>query len=132
MVNKSVNKGKRGEREVALKLNKMITSLGLDSVIHVVADPHGNNADLMSIPGLGIEVKRHETLNVNGWWRQAERQADNSGTIPVLVYRQNRGKWKYCLPAMLLNLSIPGYITLEEDVFLKWLEIYLRNIPEIA
>lgn len=132
MVNKAVTKGKRGEREVALRLNKLISSLGLDTVIRVVADPHGNDADLMSIPGLAIEVKRHETLNVNGWWRQAERQADNTGSIPVLVYRQNRGKWKYCIPAMLLNLSIPGFITLEEDVFSSWLEIYLRSIPEIA
>lgn len=114
------NKGKRGEREFAERLSNL---LGEKQIV----DPQANGSDIESIPGLAIEVKRQETLNIPGWWRQAERQADD-GRIPVLAFRQNRKPWQICLPAYLLSLRAKsGYILVSEDVFSWWLLDYLDS-----
>jgi len=124
---KSVTKGKLGEREACEVLNKIISSGGLESVFRAQPDPHGNGADIMSIPGLAIEVKRHETLALGAWWRQAQIQGDNISGIPVVMYRQNRQKWKYLLPAYLLILGSEDFIQVEASVFEDWFLGFLRG-----
>lgn len=50
--------------------------------------------DVAGLPGIALEVKRCETLQLEAWWRQCERQAAASpGLIPVLVWRQSRQPW---------------------------------------
>lgn len=111
-------KGKLGEREFAGILEN---HLG----VRVVVAPHDNSADIQSIEGLAIEVKRVEKLTVDIWWRQTQRQADDLGAIPVLAYRQNRKSWTVCLPAYLLTLGDKkNYISMPLDTFLSWLSDY--------
>ena len=43
------------------------------------------------------EVKRQERLRLPEWIGQLEREAPQ-GTLPVLAFRQNRGKWYAVLP----------------------------------
>ena len=119
MSNMAKQKGKRGEREFGQVIANHLGE-------RIVVDPQGNGADILAIPGLSIEVKRQETLVVKTWWRQAQRQADSQGDIPVLAYRQNRGQWKVCLPAYLLTLrDRERFITVELDTFLHWLTDWL-------
>lgn len=42
--------------------------------------------------GVHLECKRQERLAIPAWLRQAESEADPT-EIPVVVWRQNRGKW---------------------------------------
>jgi hypothetical protein len=127
------NKGKRGEKEFNNVVNTLLGNIsrrrkenGLPRLnLNSVAAVHDNEADIQSIPGLAIEVKRQETLSVGSWWNQACRQADNLGAIPVLAYRQNRGKWKILLPGYLLGIGIRGTLQCDLETFEDWLYIYL-------
>lgn len=112
-------KGKRGEREFAEVLSSLLGN-------KVIVDPQANGADIEYIPGLAIEVKRQETLNLNSWWKQAERQADVLGDIPVVAYRQNRRPWFVLLPAYLLTLKAKtGYIQVDLETFKWWVIDFL-------
>lgn len=135
MSNRSKQKGKRGEQEFNAVLNSILGKIvkkraaaGLPAWEHgpkAFVDVQANDADIQSLDGLAIEVKRQEVLNVKGWWRQAERQADNQGGIPILAYRQNRKPWIVCLPAYLLVPRLQGFVTIDIDVFEEWLYHYL-------
>lgn len=132
--NLSKQKGKRGENEFAQVLTDIIKPLLVKGDYETLApwqkvfvDVQANGGDIVSIPGLSIEVKRHETLVVNTWWRQACVQADNIGAIPVLAYRQNRKAWRVCLPAYLLAIGIDGYLEVSLETFSQWLLHYLKG-----
>lgn len=43
------------------------------------------------------EVKRQERLKLPEWLRQAADEAP-AGAIPVVSFRQSRGRWYACLP----------------------------------
>jgi hypothetical protein len=120
----SRNKGQRGEREAASLLGTWIEK----DLRRNLSQTRDGDADLLDIPGLTIEVKRQETLNVNTWWRQVCRAADNRGDIPVLMYRQNRKEWQICLPAYLLVIGAKGRLTLGEPDFRVWLMHYLDQV----
>lgn len=111
-------KGKAGEREVAdlifYATGKMVTR-NLDQT-------RDGGHDLNGIPGLSIEVKRQEKLQINTWWKQTIRQADKVVGTPVLAYRQNRKPWRF----------IVGYdkVPLEKNEFLGWLAGYIKSLPE--
>lgn len=129
-------KGKLGEREAAEHLLGIIRALGVaatgvkdpvsfEPVLRLLADVQAQGGDLRCIPGLSIEVKRQETLCIPAWWRQAQRQADDHGLVPILMFRQNRKPWRYCLPASLLLLGLEGYIEVDKGVFAAWLGHWL-------
>lgn len=131
MSNMAKQKGKRGEIQASTLLGCIVSDiLGEQSLRpdgRLWSDVQAQSGDIVSIPGLSIEVKRQETLNVTVWWRQTARQADDLGAIPVLMYRQNRKPWKFCLPAYLLTLGAEGYLEMDEAVFTCWLRNYLAT-----
>lgn len=90
------NKGSSGELEAAVLLTAMAMrggySLTLERNLEQVR--HGG-ADLNGMPDTEIEVKRQETLSISTWWDQVLKAADNSGKVPVLMWRQNRKKWLF-------------------------------------
>jgi hypothetical protein len=114
-------KGQNGEREAGTILGRM---LGVGSLARNLEQVRSGGADLLDISGLCIEVKRHETLAVNTWWRQVSIAADKRGDIPVLMYRQNRKPWHFCIPAYLLLPNMRGYLTLDEGQFETWLRVW--------
>lgn len=122
----SKQKGKRGEVEASALLGSILTSVASGGKRNgrVWADVHAQGGDIISIEGLSIEVKRQEVLTISTWWRQAVRQAEADGSIPVLMYRQNRRTWRFCIPAYLLVIGLEGYIELDESVFGQWLVHY--------
>ncbi len=100
-------KGQNGEREIANTLNGVLIvtmrEMGYpeDVVLRAASSVQRNQNqsavggnDLSNTFGLSIEVKRQETLSVDMWWKQTCMAAQRNHEIPVLLYRQNHGKWR--------------------------------------
>ena len=88
----SRNKGKAGERELATLLAQVT---GHD--VRRRVRQHDGDSDLEGLPGWSIECKRYASASpalVAVWWAQACRQARRTGTLPVLLYRLDRGQWQ--------------------------------------
>ena len=81
-------KGKVGEREVA-KINR---EHGFDSQRGVQYHGGSDSPDVVGIPGLHLEVKRVEKLQL---WPSLTQAQDDCGAdeTPVVVHRPNRRPW---------------------------------------
>ena len=86
---KSKNKGKRGELELAHKLQEH----GFDARRGQQYAGVNGDADVVGVPGLHIECKRVESLNIEKALVQSEQDA-REGEIPVVMHRKNREEWK--------------------------------------
>lgn len=82
-------KGKRGEIEIA----RMLREYGYDCRRGQQYCGANGDADVVGLPGLHLEIKRVEKLNVENALRQAEADA-KAGEIPVVMHRANREEWK--------------------------------------
>jgi len=89
-------KGHDGERDVVKLLSPIVEMvLGEGKLRRNLMQSREGGHDICGLDHLAIEVKRCETLEVEKWWRQTLRQAEDAGgAIPVLMFRQNRGKWR--------------------------------------
>jgi Holliday junction resolvase len=54
--------------------------------------------DVVGIPGVHVEVKRVEKLNIHDAMQQSVRDAD-PGTIPIVAHRKNNTPWLVTMPA---------------------------------
>ena len=88
----SRNKGAAGERELAGILKKY----GYDCRRGQQYCGANGDADVIGIPGLHIECKRVEKLNIDDALEQAIRDA-RDGEMPVVMHRKNRKPWKVTL-----------------------------------
>lgn len=91
MVN-SNQKGKRGEREAS---KAIIEALDLpEGSVRRSQQYCGDagDADIVGVPGLHLEVKRVEKLNLYSAIEQAT-QDSLPGEIPVILHRRNRKPW---------------------------------------
>ena len=98
----SRQKGKRGELELA----KILKSYGFDTRRGQQYSGIAGDADVVGVPGLHIEAKRVEKLNVEEALKQAERDA-RAGEIPVVIHRANNTEWKV---TMRLDAFVPIYV----------------------
>ena len=85
----SRTKGKRGELEAAHILKKH----GYDARRGQQFAGINGDADVVGLPGIHIEVKRVEKLNIDEALEQAIRDKRES-EIPIVMHRKNRTKWK--------------------------------------
>lgn len=83
----SRDKGKRGERELA----RLLRDRGYDA--HRGAQNKGgpDSPDVDGIPGIHIECKRTERLDLYGALDQARRDAGDD--VPVVMHRRNDCDW---------------------------------------
>lgn len=90
MAANSQRKGRRGEIELA----NILRSFGYD-VLPAQALNYGKIPDLIGLPGVHIECKRGERLNISDAMSQAIRDAKkfNDG-IPAVFHRKNRESWQ--------------------------------------
>lgn len=94
-----VTKGKAGEREVVKLLQPMVDEVynGLDleppQMLRNQMQSAVGGFDLEGLPWLAVEVKRRETLDLNSWWNQVLKAAGGARE-PVVIFRQNRCKWR--------------------------------------
>ena len=97
----SRRKGAAGERELAKKLREY----GYDCRRGQQYCGANGDADVIGLPGIHIECKRVERLNIDDAMLQAIRDR-REGEYPAVFHRKNNGKWQ-------VNMLL-------ED----WLEIY--------
>lgn len=81
-------KGKRGELELAKKLREY----GYDTRRSVQYSGANGDADVVGLPGIHIEVKRRERLNLEDAMAQSKHDA-REGEIPVVMHRKNNCEW---------------------------------------
>ena len=121
----SLNKGKSGEREAAKWLQ---TSFGLElPPIRNLEQTRSGGHDLVGFDPFCIEVKRCETLSLTNWWLQVlEASKEVHGSIPVVMFRQNRKKWEFLISARHIKVKY-GFIRLRDTEFIRWAERQLDN-----
>lgn len=88
----SRRKGAEGEREIA----NILKNHGYDARRGQQYSGANGDADVVGLPGIHIEVKRVEALNIDKAMEQAERDA-RPGEIPTVWHRKNEKKWKVTL-----------------------------------
>jgi len=100
----SREKGKVGERELAKKLREY----GYDCRRGVQYSGIAGDADVIGLPGLHLEIKRVERLNVSDAMAQSKRDA-KEGEIPVVMHRKNYEDW-------LVTMTLDSFMTL----YIEW------------
>lgn len=90
-------KGAAGEREFA----NFCKNMGFD--VRRTAQYNGkeldSKADVIGIPGIHIEVKRVEQLNIHKAMDQAIRDSEGHNEIPIVAHRKNNTKWLITMTA---------------------------------
>lgn len=85
----SRRKGAEGERSLAKKLKEY----GYDCRRTVqYCGKSGEAADIIGLPGIHIECKRVERLNLEDAMAQSKRDA-RQGEIPTVMHRKNNCEW---------------------------------------
>lgn len=82
----SIQKGKAGERELANKLKEYGYDTRRGQQYNGI-----EGDDVVGLPGIHIECKRVERLNIDNAMEQSKRDA--KGNIPVVMHRKNRKNW---------------------------------------
>lgn len=83
------SKGKRGERELAKKLAEFGWSTRRGQQFCGAS----GDADVVGLPGIHIECKRVERLNIYDAMAQSKSDA-RDGEIPVVMHRRDNDEWK--------------------------------------
>ena len=84
----SKQKGARGERELA----KVLREYGYECRRGQQYCGANGDADVLGLPGIHIECKRVERLNIDDAMLQAVRDR-REGEYPAVFHRKNNGKW---------------------------------------
>lgn len=84
----SREKGKAGEREVA----KLFQHYGIEAKRGCQFRGGPDSPDVMGVPGLHIEVKRTERLNLYDAMEQCWNDAEGYD-VPVVIHRRNGKPW---------------------------------------
>lgn len=96
-------KGAGGERELAHELEKY----GYSARRGQQFCGANGDADVEGVPGLHIECKRVERLNIHEAMKQSRRDA-RKADVPVVIHRKNRTKW-------LVTLDLDEFMKLWRD-----------------
>jgi hypothetical protein len=70
------------------------------------------DADVVGLPGIHIECKRVESLNVYNAMRQAKGDAYATGDLPAVFHRKNRHKW-------LVTMELDDWMRIYEGTWQK-------------
>ncbi len=133
----SRNKGKGGELEVRDLFRAAFEGIIPDVTVirrnHQQAEIGG--ADLVGVPYYSVEVKRMKQISwgkeLDSWWEQCTRQAKEEDKIPLLLFRQDHGKWFVMLWGVIaLKLSKAKWqrVILQWDEFEKLLKNSLLSL----
>lgn len=89
----SRQKGARGERELTLELGQY----GYDCRRGQQYCGANGDADVIGLPGIHIECKRVERLNLYDAIDQAKREK-RPGELPAVFHRKNHCEWLVTIP----------------------------------
>lgn len=96
-------KGAAGERE----LSRILKKYGYHTRRGQQYCGSNGDADVIGLPGIHIECKRVEKLNLTKAMEQAKADA-KEGEIPAVFHRKNHEGWK-------VTLSLEDFITLYQS-----------------
>lgn len=83
-------KGKRGEEELTAILREYGFPARRGAPLN-----YGTEPDVSGLPGVHIEVKRTERLNLSAALEQSKRDSQRfKDGLPVVIHRANRQKWR--------------------------------------
>lgn len=82
------SKGKAGELELA----RILRCHGFEARRGQQYCGTSGDADVVGLPGIHVEVKRVEKLNIEKAMEQSRSDA-RKGEIPIVVHRKNRKPW---------------------------------------
>ena len=102
----SRRKGKVGEREIV----NVLKAAGFEAA-HRSAQYCGNTGDapdVEGLPGIHIEVKRVERLNLRKAYEQAVNDSKKSGDIPAVFHRPSHQPW-------MVSLSLSDFLKLYKN-----------------
>jgi len=124
-------KGANAERQAAVWLQQQfklehIPQRNLEQV-RFGGHQKSTGFDLIGFPPFCFEIKRQEKLSLRSWWCQCVAAATEEHPVPVVMFRQNRGKWFFLISAREIGLS-NGFIQLEDKEFVKWINNKLEAI----
>lgn len=108
----SRRKGADGERQLA----NILRNYGFDTRRGQQYHGGGDSPDVVGLPGVHIECKRVEHLNIERAMAQSRRDADGTDDIPVVMHRKNYEGWK---------------VTMDLDAFMN-LYIAATGDPELV
>lgn len=103
----SKQKGKKGE----LEFSNLCKEHGFNTRRSQQYAGINNDADVVGLPGLHVEVKRVERLNISNAIRQAIRDKAED-EIPIVAHRKDREPW---------------LITMRADDWFKLYKKYIRS-----
>lgn len=99
----SREKGARGEVELA----KVLKLYGYDTRRGQQFHGGPDSPDVIGLPGIHIECKRVEKLNL--YDAMAQSKADAGEDVPVVMHRRNRSKW-------LVTMELKDWM----DIYREW------------
>lgn len=120
----ALNKGKAGEREAAKWLHQWLSLTAVPE--RNLEQTRNGGHDLTGVGQFAVEVKRCETLALAKWWRQASKSGIESGLVPVVMFRQNRKKWKFLISANTIGVE-HGFLELTAETFILWANLRLTR-----
>ncbi len=100
MGTKSQRKGRNAELELA----RILQEYGYP-VAAGRAQSYGEAPDLSGLPGIHIECKRRENVNLTAALEQARRDADRFGGLSAVFHRRNREGWR-------VTMGLPDWLKL--------------------
>ena len=99
----SREKGARGERELA----RVLRQYGYNSRRGQQYSGANGDADVVGLPGIHIECKRVERLNIHDAMNQAKRDR-RENEIPAVFHRKNNCEW-------LVTLTLDDFIKIYSE-----------------
>lgn len=123
------NKGANGERE-AIEL----LTLWAKQVNHILdikrnlEQVRSGGDDIAGFEGYGLsfEIKRVETPNITGWWRQCIASAKAKHCVPILMHRQNRKPWRFKVRVWVHPCHTPLDVEMDQETFKLWYQAKIR------
>ena len=100
----SREKGKRFERELASKLREY----GYDCHRGQQYSGANGDADVVGLPGIHIEAKHRETMELYKWVAQAKHDA-KCGLLPAVFHRKNHA-------AVLVTMELQDFM----EIYREW------------
>ena len=113
MVN-SKQKGKNGELSLARKLREY--GYDVRRSVQYNGKAEEGQPDLVGLPGVHIECKRTERLNLYDAVNQAKRDSEGTDDLPAVFHRKNNCDWVVIMP---LDSWVELYREYGADIMLR-------------
>ena len=121
----SRRKGKEGELELA----RILRTYGFDTRRGQQFKGGGDSPDVMGLPGVHIECKRVQSLNIEKAMVQSRTDAEGTDDIPVVIHRRDREKWKVTMD---LDEFMKMYIAATDADVSRFPTCALHKEPDIS